>query len=51
MGAVELSGQRRQFGFDSQGGVGMVGPAHARGDDRAHLLRQPILDISDLVMP
>jgi hypothetical protein len=27
----------------------VVGPAHARGEGRAHLLRQSILNISDLV--
>ena len=49
VGAVELGGQRAQFGLGGQRGVGVIRTSHPGGDRGAQLLREVIFDVSDLV--
>jgi hypothetical protein len=49
MSFVQLGGQRAQLGLGGQRGLGVVGPPHRGRDDRAQLVRQPILHVPDLV--
>jgi hypothetical protein len=51
VGAVELGGRRAQLSFGGHCGVGVVGPPHPAGHNRAQLLRQK-LHYADLrIMP
>ena len=35
MGAIELRGQGGELGLGDHGGIGVIGPSHPGGDDRA----------------
>jgi len=51
VGLVELGGQAGQAGLGRERGVGVIRGAHLPPDRGAHLLRQVVLHVVDLVKP